>query len=138
MFAARAGGKQIAATAVRGQGISIRLGQMEASAMRWHQTFMTEVMGSLQRLGLRACPVCGSGEPLTMGRSPVFLVDGDMLPNDDAPARHEHNDSELSLAVRVECSTCGHLMLFNALRYRTADEKILIPEPAEGEGHIEL
>jgi len=105
--------------------------------MRWRQTFMTEVMGSLQRLGLRACPVCGSGESLAMGRSPVFLVDGEAPPNDEAPARPEPNDSELTFAVRVECSTCGHLMLFNALRYRTADERILIPGPAEGEGHIE-
>ena len=106
--------------------------------MRWRQTFMTEVMGSLQRLGLRACPVCGSAESLTMGRSPVFLVDGEGPPDDDAPARPELNDGELTFAVRVECSTCGHLMLFNALRYRTADEKILIPGPAEGEGHLGL
>lgn len=105
--------------------------------MQWRPTFMTEVMGSLQRLGLRACPVCGSGESLTMGRSPVFLVDGE-TPDDDAPARHEHDDGELTFAVRVECSTCGHLMLFNALRHRTADEKILIPGPAEGEGRLGL
>jgi DNA-directed RNA polymerase subunit M/transcription elongation factor TFIIS len=104
--------------------------------MRWRPTFMTEVMGSIQRLGLRACPVCGSSESLTMGHSPVFLVDGETPPDDDAPARHEHDDGELTFAVRVECSTCGHLMLFNALRHRTADDKILIPGPAEGEGHI--
>jgi DNA-directed RNA polymerase subunit M/transcription elongation factor TFIIS len=109
---------------------------MEASAMRWRQTFMTEVMGSLQRLGLRACPVCGSDESLSMSRSPVFLVDGESPPDEDAPARDEHNDGELTFAVRVECSTCGHLMLFNALRYRTADEKILIPRQSGGEGHI--
>jgi hypothetical protein len=97
---------------------------------------MTEVMGSIQRLGLRACPVCGSGESLSMGRSPVFLVDGETPPDEDAPARHEPNDGELTFAVRVECSTCGHLMLFNALRYRTADDKILIPGQTEGEGHF--
>jgi DNA-directed RNA polymerase subunit M/transcription elongation factor TFIIS len=106
--------------------------------MRWRQSFMTEVMGSLQRLGLRACPVCGSGESLAMGRSPVFLVDGETH-DEDAPAPHEHgDDSELTFAVRVECSTCGHLMLFNALRYRSADEKTLIPGRTEGGGHIEL
>ena len=106
--------------------------------MRWRQTFMTEVMGSLQRLGLRACPVCGSGESLTMSPSPVFLVDGETPPDDDAPAQPEPDDGELTFAVRVECSTCGHLMLFNALRYRTANEKILIPGQTEGDGLLGL
>jgi hypothetical protein len=32
----------------------------------------------------------------------------------------------LTFAVRVECGTCGHVMLFNAQRYRTGDEKILM------------
>ena len=31
----------------------------------------------------------------------------------------------MTFAVRVECITCGHLMLFNAQRYRTGDEKIM-------------
>ena len=106
--------------------------------MRWRDTFMTEIMGTLQQLGLRACPVCGSAESLTMSRSQVLLVDGAELPEADEPAPQEESHGELTFAVRVECSTCGHLMLFNALRYRTADEKILVPGHTEGEGHIEL
>jgi hypothetical protein len=106
--------------------------------MRWRQSFMTEVMGSLQRLGLRACPVCGSAESLTMGRCPVFLVDGGAPSDADAPAPYEDSDGELTFAVKVECTTCGHLMLFNALRYRTADDRILVPGRTEGEGHVDL
>jgi hypothetical protein len=32
----------------------------------------------------------------------------------------------LTFAVRVECGTCGHVMLFDAQRYRTGNEKILM------------
>ena len=106
--------------------------------MRWRQTFMTEIMGSLQRLGLRACPVCGSDESLTMGGSPLLLVDGAGLPDEDESAPQEDSHSELTFAVKIECTTCGHLMLFNALRHRMADEQILIPGQTEGEGHIGL
>jgi ribosomal protein S27AE len=85
--------------------------------MRWRQSFMAEVSDTLQRLGLRACPVCGSLESLDMSHFPVFLADG------RSPA--EPGD-DLTFAVRVECGTCGHVMLFNAQRYRTGDEKILM------------
>jgi hypothetical protein len=94
--------------------------------MRWRQTFMAEVSASLQQLGLRACPVCGSAESLSMGRCPVLLVDaGFPADEDDFPLR-EDRDGDLTFAVRVECTTCGHLMLFNSERYRTGDEKIMV------------
>ena len=48
--------------------------------MRWRQTFLAEVAETLQQLGMRACPVCGSTESLSIGRFPVLLVDGDFLP----------------------------------------------------------
>src|SRR5215472_18590420 len=92
--------------------------------MRWRQAFMTEVFEALQRLGLRACPVCGSGESLCMSPFPVILVDGDFAADAEADfPEGEHGD--LTLAVRVECRTCGNLLLFNAQRFRTGDEKIL-------------
>ena len=37
---------------------------------------MAEVSDTLQRLGLKACPVCGSLESLDMSDFPVFLADG--------------------------------------------------------------
>jgi hypothetical protein len=92
--------------------------------MRWRQSFMAEVSDTLQRLGLRACPVCGSLESLGMSDFPVFLADGRF------PAEP---GSDLTFAVRVECGTCGHVMLFNAQRYRTGDEKILMLERTEDE-----
>jgi ribosomal protein S27AE len=85
--------------------------------MRWRQAFMDEVFDTLQRLGLRACPVCGSPESLDMSHFPVLLADGRF------PAEP---GADLTFAVRVECGTCGHVMLFNAQRYRTGDEKILM------------
>jgi hypothetical protein len=78
---------------------------------------MAEVSETLQRLGLRACPVCGSRESLEMSDFPVFLADGRF------PAEP---GADLTFAVRVECGTYGHVMLFNSQRYRTGDEKILM------------
>jgi DNA-directed RNA polymerase subunit M/transcription elongation factor TFIIS len=73
---------------------------------------------------MRACPVCGSAESLNMSPFPVVLLDGDFPPGaEDLTSEEERGD--LTFSVRVECGTCGHLMLFNAQRFRTGDEKII-------------
>jgi len=94
--------------------------------MRWRQTFVAEVSASLQQLGLRACPVCGSTESLSMGRCPMLLVDAGFAADEDGPPFGDDRDGDMTFAVRVECTTCGHLMLFNSERYRTGDEKIMV------------
>ncbi len=38
----------------------------------------------------------------------------------------------MTFAVRVECTTCGHLMLFNAQKYRTGNKKIMMLTEEEG------
>ena len=68
--------------------------------------------------------MCGSVESLGMSDFPVLLADGRF------PAEP---GADLTFAVRVECGTCGHVMLFNAQRYRTGDEKILMLELTEDE-----
>lgn len=100
--------------------------------MRWRQSFIAEVSQALQQLGLRACPVCGSADALGVGSFPTFLVEGGLPPDGDALPVGEDDDYDVTLAVRVECTVCGHLMLFNAQKYRTEDERILVPERAEG------
>src|SRR3974377_606936 len=95
--------------------------------MRWSEAFMTEVARVVHQLGMGECPVCGSARALAMSPLPVLLADAgfpgaeDSLPDGDC-------GGDLTFAVRVECATCGHLMLFNAQRYRTGDEKILVRE----------
>lgn len=101
--------------------------------MRWRQAFMAEVSDTLRRLGLGACPVCGSLEPLGMSHFPVVLVDGGFPAEPGTLPHGESCDGDLTFAVRVECGTCGHVMLFNAQRYRTGDEKILMLGPTEAE-----
>jgi hypothetical protein len=96
--------------------------------MRWRGSFMDEVLETLEQLGLQACPVCGSADSLTMSRFPVLLVDARSSREDDARPAEEHSGGDMTFAVRVECATCGHLMLFNSLRFRTGDQKIMVRE----------
>ena len=93
--------------------------------MRWRQSFIAEVSQALQQLGLRACPVCGSADALGIGPFPVFVLDGGPPTDSDDRLPGEDYDFDLTFAVRIECTACGHLMLFNASKYRTGDEPIL-------------
>ena len=105
--------------------------------MRWRQSFITEVSLALQQLGLRACPICGSAETLGIGRFPAFWLDGGPpLDSDDLPLGGD-DDYHLTFAIRIECTACGHLMLFNAEKYRTGDEPILEREPVEEESQLQ-
>jgi hypothetical protein len=102
--------------------------------MRWRQSFIAEVSQALRQLGLRTCPVCGSAEALGMGRFPVFLLDGGLPSDGDDVSLGKDHDHDLTFAVRIECTACGYLMLFNALKFRTGDERILVRERAEEKG----
>jgi hypothetical protein len=101
--------------------------------MRWRRTFMAEVTRTLQQLGMKACPVCGLAESLSMNCFPVLLVDGGFPLGVDALPLQGDQGGDLTFAVRLDCVTCGYLMLFDAQRYRTGDEKILVLGLAEDE-----
>jgi hypothetical protein len=92
---------------------------------------MAEVVRTLQQLGMKACPVCGLAESLNMNDFPVLLADG--RPPLGVHALGEYHEGDVTFAVRLDCITCGHLMLFDAQRYRTGDEKILVLGLAEDE-----
>jgi hypothetical protein len=101
--------------------------------MQWRESFRAEVSQALRQLGLKACPVCGLADSVGIGRWPVLLVDGGLpLRTNDHPLG-EDRDDELTFAVRIECAACGYLMLFNALRFRTENEKIIVLERSEGD-----
>ena len=103
--------------------------------MRWRKAFMAEIAKMLDQLGMWACPVCGSAQSLIMSPFPVLLVDAGFPHGADDISSAQQCDGDVTFAVRVECATCGHLLLFNAQRYRTGDEKILVSEPTdEGRG----
>jgi hypothetical protein len=95
--------------------------------MRWCQSFLVEVGRSLQQLGLKACPVCGLTDSLGVSHLPVVLVDGGFLARIDYHSPAEQRDGDLTFALRIECTACGYLMLFNAERFRTGDDKIIVP-----------
>jgi Zn ribbon nucleic-acid-binding protein len=96
--------------------------------MRWSPSFTDEVIEALEQLGMRACPVCGSADSLGMSPFPVLLVDAGPSRDDGASRGEERSEGDMTFAVRVECATCGHLMLFNSLRFRTGDQKIMVRE----------
>jgi hypothetical protein len=99
--------------------------------MRWRQAFMFEVWEALYQLGMKACPVCHSTDALGVSPVPALIIDAELPPGPDGLPLGEEPGGDLTFAVRVECATCGHIMLFNAQKFRTADEKIL--EPGAGE-----
>jgi hypothetical protein len=99
--------------------------------MRWRRTFMAEVTRTLQQLGMKICPVCGLAKSLNVNDFPVLLANGRLPSGVDALG--EYHEADLTFAVRMDCITCGHLMLFDAQRYRTGDEKILVLGLAEDE-----
>jgi hypothetical protein len=101
---------------------------------RWRKTFMAEVAGTLQNLGVKACPMCGSAE-LGIGRRPVLIVDGEFPPPVGGVPLEADRDRQMTFAVQIECSTCGYLMLFNAERYRTGKEPILVVGETEEDEH---
>src|ERR1700751_3338481 len=91
------------------------VGLMEVTRlMPWPPAFMAEVFETLQQLGLRACPVCGSAESLTMSPFPVVMGEGRVPPQGNELPPGESRAGALTSAVRIECAICGHLMLFNA------------------------
>lgn len=96
--------------------------------MRWRQSFLVEVGQSLRQLGLKACPVCGLADSLGVSHLPVVLVDGGFPVRIDYHSPAEQRDADLTFALRIECTACGYLMLFNAERFRTGDDKIIVAE----------
>jgi hypothetical protein len=104
--------------------------------MRWRESFLAEVSQSLRQLGLKACPVCGLVDSLSVGHLPVLLFDGGYPPRIDDQPPGGDCDGDLTFAVRIECTACGYLMLFNAQRFRTADEKIIVPEEIDEGGQF--
>jgi hypothetical protein len=89
---------------------------------RWRRSFIVEVHEKLSQLGLHACPACGSAE-LRIARDPVLALIGGF-----PRAMSSADDPQVStdFLLRVECVACGHLLLFNAERFRTGDAPILV------------
>ena len=54
---------------------------------------------------------------------PSRAAAGQVTPGDDGLPL---GDYDPTIAVRIECAACGHLMLFNAQWYDTEDEQILV------------
>lgn len=102
--------------------------------MRWRKTFLAEVTERLLTLGYKGCPVCGaSNDSIVVHRLPVILVCGDFPPAMGGGPLSRDPDRQLAFAVRIECALCGHIMLFNAQKYRSGDEQVLVAGLTEEE-----
>lgn len=96
--------------------------------MRWRKTFLAEITEKVSQLGLTSCPVCRS-ETLFVNRWPVMMEIG-ALHNGKNEGDEEHN---ILFMVGIECSVCGHVMLFNSERFRSGDTKVLVRGLTEAE-----
>ena len=103
--------------------------------MRWHRSFLAAVGQRLQQLGLRACPVCGRADSLRVSPFPVLLTDAGPVPGAAAPAPPQEHVDDITAAVKAECAVCGHWMLFDSLKFRTGQERIVLFEADEEEQH---
>ena len=101
--------------------------------MRWHHSLMAAVGRRLQQLGLRACPVCGQADSLRVSPFPVLLTDDGPIPGVAAPVPAQDHFDYVTAAVKAECAACGHWMLFNSLKFRTGQERIMLFEMDEEE-----
>ena len=67
-------------------------------------------------------PLAGA---LTVSPFPAIIITAELPPGADSLPFWDEPGGDLIFAVRVECATCGYLMLFNSGTYRTAGEEIL-------------
>jgi hypothetical protein len=104
--------------------------------MRWHHSFLATVGQRLQQLGVRACPVCGRADSLRVSPFPVLVTDAGPVPGAAAGAPEDLGG--ITVAVEAECAACGHWMLFDSLKFRTGQDRIMLFEVDEEEqGHPE-
>lgn len=96
---------------------------------RWRKTFLLEVAGKLQQLGLTRCPVC-QGERIGALPHPIVALVGGLPPK---ASNVEDPEVTTDYLVRIECFLCGHILLFNAEQFRTGDDAILISGLTEQE-----
>ena len=97
--------------------------------MRWHPSFLAAVGQRLQQLGVRACPVCGRADSLRVSPFPVLLTDD----RPAAPARAREHWDDITVAVKAGCTGCGHWVLFNSLKFRAVQDRIMLFEADEEE-----
>lgn len=55
----------------------------------------------------------------------MLIVDGEFPPRMGVPMDADR-DRQLTFAAKVECTTCGYIMLFNSGRYRSGDAQTII------------
>src|ERR1700745_2403990 len=101
--------------------------------MRWHRSFLAAVGQRLQQLGLRACPGCGRADSLRVLPFPASVAGPGLCPAPAAPAPLQEHFDDITAAVKAECAVCGHWMLFDSLKFRTGQERIMLFEADEEE-----
>ena len=64
------------------------------------------------------------------------MVEGGPPPDREDPLIREDHDYDVTFAVRIECTACGHLMLFSSQKFRTEYEPILVRDRAEEQDQL--
>ena len=87
---------------------------------------MRSLSERLQQLGLECCPVCNSTQ-LEVDRRPAIVQLGAIEPLGQASSP----DADIVYALRVVCTLCGHMLLFDSEQHHHGDEPVLIEGPDE-------
>jgi ssDNA-binding Zn-finger/Zn-ribbon topoisomerase 1 len=103
--------------------------------MRFRRRVLKEIAGHIRRLGLSRCPVCGGESSLAASRLPAIINCGGWPHERDDP-RHDP-DAYVWFAVKVECDSCGHMLLFNSERFRHGDEPVFVVGFREHEDEVD-
>ena len=73
------------------------------------------------------------GDSLRVSPFPVLVTDAGPVPAAAAAAGAPEHLGGVTVAVQAECAACGHWMLFNSLKFRTGQERIMLLEVDEDE-----
>lgn len=92
-------------------------------ATRFRKKIRREISDRIVAFGLTECPVC-NGTTLSVSPYPVMVSYGGIHYEKGDP-RHDA-EANVNYMLKVECSICGYVMLFNSEQHRGPDEKTLV------------
>lgn len=90
--------------------------------MKWARPVLEEMTTRIAQMGLDHCSVCGTGTLGVLERPIVANMGG--IPG----GKSEDSGTNILFWIGVECSVCGHVMLFESQQHISGSTPALEPE----------